>query len=63
MATNNIPVVDFSAYGLERDKPDPDRFQALIDEVYNACTTTGFIYVRNSGIPKEKVGCEQTSCH
>ena len=50
-----IPVIDFSAYSLDKDKPDPERFQTLIDEVYNVFSKVGFAYLSNTGVSKEKV--------
>ena len=51
----SIPIVDFSAYNLEREEPDAAHFQTLIDEVYEAFSTIGFVYLKNFGIPQTKV--------
>ena len=53
----NIPVIDFSAYSLDRAEPDHDRFQGLIDDIHGALTTVGGLYLKNFGIPVEKVFC------
>lgn len=53
--TNAVPVVDFSAYSLEKDKPDEKFLQKLVDEVLNAFTTIGFVYLKNTGCPPEVV--------
>ncbi|XP_072022333.1 uncharacterized protein [Amphiura filiformis] len=52
----SVPIVDFSAYSLDRDEPDPDLFQKLIDDIYEAFTTIGFVYLKNyDGVLDEKV--------
>ncbi|XP_072044890.1 uncharacterized protein [Amphiura filiformis] len=52
----SVPIVDFSAYSLDRDEPDLERFQKLIDDIYKAFTTTGFVYLKNyAGVLDEKV--------
>ncbi|XP_072046083.1 uncharacterized protein [Amphiura filiformis] len=48
----SIPIVDFSAYSLEKDKPDTENFQKLIDEIYEAFSTIGFVYLKNFGVPE-----------
>ncbi|CAH3014092.1 unnamed protein product [Porites evermanni] len=52
-----IPVVDFSAMSL--DVKDPDRsIQAVKDlanQVYQAFSTTGVVYITNHGIPQETI--------
>ena len=50
-----IPVVDFSAYSLDRDSPDQAGFQQLVVEVHNALTTVGFMCLRNFGVRAQKV--------
>ncbi|XP_071942815.1 uncharacterized protein [Antedon mediterranea] len=50
-----IPVVDFSAYSLDRDQPDQETFQVLIQEVFKAFSTIGFVYLVNTGISREVV--------
>ncbi|XP_072022353.1 uncharacterized protein [Amphiura filiformis] len=52
----SVPIVDFSAYSLDRNEPDPERFQKLIDDIYEAFTTIGFVYLKNyDGVLDEKV--------
>ena len=70
MAVDGIPVVDFSAMSLENKNPlsegDPS-IRDLADQVYQAFSTIGFVYLRNHGIPQEMVGCLsfilQIPCH
>ena len=51
----HVPVVDFSAYGLDRDEPDEQRFQDLIDDIHGALKDVGCLYLKGHGIPAEKV--------
>ncbi|XP_071493631.1 uncharacterized protein [Diadema antillarum] len=51
----SVPVVDFSAYSLEKYSPDPERIHRLVDDVFTALTTIGFMYLKNHGISQEKV--------
>ena len=60
MAVDGIPVVDFSAMSLENKNPlseDAPSIRDLADQVYQAFSTIGFVYLRNHGIPQEMVGC------
>ncbi|CAH3197153.1 unnamed protein product [Porites evermanni] len=54
-----IPVVDFSAMGLQnKNQPWAENSNAvkdLADELYNACSTVGFVYLKNHGIPQEMI--------
>ncbi|XP_030844467.1 2-oxoglutarate-dependent dioxygenase htyE-like [Strongylocentrotus purpuratus] len=50
-----VPIIDFSAYSLDRESPDPEGFQKLIDDVHQALTTIGFMYLKNFGIPAQKI--------
>lgn len=59
MAVDGIPVVDFSAMSLENKNPlseDDSTIRDLADQVYQAFSTIGFVYLRNHGIPQERVG-------
>ena len=59
MAVDGIPVVDFSAMSLENKNPlseDDPTIRDLADQVYQAFSTIGFVYLRNHGIPQEMVG-------
>ena len=59
MAVDGIPVVDFSAMSLENKNPlseDDATIRDLADQVYQAFSTIGFVYLRNHGIPQEMVG-------
>ncbi|XP_071478190.1 uncharacterized protein [Diadema antillarum] len=50
-----IPVIDFSAYSLDRNEPDSDRIQSLVNDVHEALKTVGFLYLVNHGIPEATV--------
>ncbi|XP_071502179.1 uncharacterized protein [Diadema antillarum] len=52
---DSVPVIDFTAYSLERDSPDPERIQRLVDDVHTALTTIGFMYLKNFGISQQKI--------
>lgn len=52
---DSIPVIDFGAYSLEKESPDPERLQKLVDEVNHALTTIGFLYLTNTGCPANVV--------
>ena len=55
---DGIPVVDFSAMSLENKNPLSDNGEAIIDladQVYQAFSTIGFVYLKNHGIPQEMV--------
>lgn len=60
MATNisGIPVVDFSAMSLQNEssvRENSDAVKQLADHVHQAFSTIGFVYLKNHGIPQEKV--------
>ena len=58
MAATDIPIVDFSAMSLDNKDPLSENGQAIrivANEVYRAFSTTGFVYLKNHGIPKETV--------
>ena len=54
-----IPVIDFSAMGLQnKNQPWAENSNAvkdLAEELYNAFSTVGFVYLKNHGIPQETV--------
>ena len=55
---SGIPVVDFSAMSLKHKDPlkeNAEAVQELADQVYQAFTTIGFVYLKNHGIPQEVV--------
>ena len=65
MATNisGIPVVDFSAMSLQNDssmRENSDAVKQLADHVHQAFSTIGFVYLKNHGIPQEKVAGSST---
>ena len=55
---DNIPVVDFGAMNslkaAHEDCPSA-AIKQLADEIYQAFSTVGFIYLKNHGILQEKV--------
>ena len=58
MATDEIPVLDFSALSLENKDPFSEiskDIEELADQVYQAFSTIGFVYLKNHGIPQEVV--------
>ena len=58
MTVDGIPLVDFSAMSLENKNPlseDDPTIRDLADQVYQAFSTIGFVYLRNHGIPQEMV--------
>ena len=48
-STATIPVIDFGPF-LQGEESDRDR---VAQEIYQACSTIGFMYLRNHGIPVE----------
>ncbi|KAJ8031603.1 hypothetical protein HOLleu_24846 [Holothuria leucospilota] len=54
-AVDCVPIVDFEAYSLEKEKPDSEKFQKLVDEVHQAFTTIGFVYLKNTGYPTKAI--------
>ena len=53
-----IPVVDFSALSLQHDDtPDytAEPIKHVANEIYKAFSTVGFVYLKNHGLPQEKV--------
>ena len=56
---SSIPVVDFSQMSLEKgtDHEDyaPESIQQLADEIHRAFSTVAFVYLKNHGIPQQKV--------
>ena len=55
---SGIPVVDFSAMSLTHKDPLKENAEAvkqLADQVYQAFSTIGFVYLKNHGIPQEVV--------
>ncbi|XP_077986050.1 uncharacterized protein LOC144440546 isoform X2 [Glandiceps talaboti] len=52
---NEVLVVDFSAYSVDRNSPDSELFPKLIDDVHDAFTNTGFVYLTNHGIDERMI--------
>ena len=57
-----IPVVDFSAMSLENtdhlNKNSP-AIKTLADQLYQAFSTIGFVYLKNHGIPQKEVSARR----
>ena len=55
-----IPVVDFSSLSLsitdDKLKDGGDEFQRTADQIVDAFTDIGFVYLRNTGFPHQLVG-------
>ena len=53
----SIPVVDFSQMSLEKVgiAGSSESVQQLADKIHQAFSTVGFVYIKNHGIPQEKV--------
>lgn len=54
----DIPIVDFSVMSVEHKDPLKENFEAVkivADEVYQAFSTIGFVFLKNHGIPQETV--------
>ena len=59
-----IPIVDFNAMSLEHEDPLKESFEAvkiLADQVFQAFSTIGFVYLKNHGIPQETVSNATTT--
>ena len=52
-----IPVIDFAKYSLDINEEDvsAEDLKALADQICCAFKTVGFVYLKNYGIPPEKV--------
>ncbi|KAK2880447.1 uncharacterized protein si:dkey-10o6.2 [Channa argus] len=51
----SIPVVDFSAYGLNEKAATDEQLRALSKELKKALTEVGFVFLKNTGIAEEEV--------
>jgi len=53
----SIPVVDFSSLSLnlEDDALDETKMKLTADEMMNAFSTTGFVYLSNTHFPNQLV--------
>jgi isopenicillin N synthase-like dioxygenase len=54
--TSEIPVIDFSSFNIgenfDETKPEINK---LAQEIHDAFTTIGFVYIKNHGIPESEV--------
>ena len=48
----SVPVIDFSAYTSEHSQVDKERTAKEIDDAFRS---VGFVYLKNHGVPKERV--------
>lgn len=58
MASVEIPVVDFSAMSIKHKDPLNENLEAVrivADQMHQAFSTIGFVYLKNHGIPEETV--------
>lgn len=55
VAVPSVPVIDFTAYSLDKAEPDQSKFNLLVDKIHEALTTIGFFYLENVGIPDEVI--------
>lgn len=52
---DTIPIVDFGPSEGAADDPSSEALNRLADEIYQAFSTVGFVYIKNHGISQEKV--------
>lgn len=54
---STIPIIDLSAMclGKTAESSTALEIRQLADEMYRAFCTVGFVYIKNHGIPREKV--------
>ena len=54
---STIPIIDLSAMclGKTAESSTALEIRQLADEIYRAFCTVGFVYIKNHGIPREKV--------
>lgn len=54
---STIPIIDLSAMCLGKiaESSTALEIRQLADEIYRAFCTVGFVYIKNHGIPREKV--------
>ena len=54
---STIPIIDLSAMclGKTAESSTALEIRQLADEIYKAFCTVGFVYIKNHGIPREKV--------
>ncbi|XP_071115189.1 uncharacterized protein [Haliotis cracherodii] len=55
---DTVPIIDFSAYGLQitnKESVADSDLETLAANVYHALSTVGFLYIKNHGLPQEKI--------
>ncbi|XP_046551295.1 2-oxoglutarate-dependent dioxygenase htyE-like [Haliotis rubra] len=55
---DTVPIIDFSAYGLQitdRDSVSNSELDILASNVCQALSTVGFLYIKNHGMPQKKI--------
>lgn len=57
MESASIPIIDFGQMSLQKtiDDCSPENMQQLADKIHQAFSTIGFVYIKNHGIPQEKI--------
>jgi isopenicillin N synthase-like dioxygenase len=48
MTSHNLPIIDFNGVRSQ----DPAALKKAAQQVYDACTTAGFFYIENHGVPQ-----------
>lgn len=51
----DIPVVDFSAFGLQQTDVDEEQLDNLSVQLKTALTEVGLVFLKNSGISEDEV--------
>ncbi|XP_030844482.1 UPF0676 protein C1494.01-like isoform X2 [Strongylocentrotus purpuratus] len=51
----SIAIIDFDCFRLDVEATDEKKFEKLVDEVHDALTKVGFMYLVNHGIPLDKI--------
>lgn len=54
--SNLIPILDFSALSIEVDSPPDSAFRTVGLRAFEAFSRSGFVYLKNHGIPVQVVG-------
>ena len=61
---SGIPIIDFSSMSIEHKvRPDSnsEAVQSLSKQIYEAFSTTGFVYLKNHGVQQHYVSSNLTS--
>ena len=55
---SGIPIVDFGAMSVKKESfpsPADEMVQVIANQIHEAFSTVGFVYLKNHGISQEKV--------